>query len=118
WYSCNYARSCACQWELSAAYVSSSGERVLLVNPEAGTDHIQPRSLLDRLFASADDLNSLARKVAQHVVPIAAGALGENFRLRQPRSLGFQPAGSNRFVGRLPELWAVHDALARSANPM
>src|ERR1700751_3070090 len=36
----------------------------------------------------------------------------------KPRPFGFQPAGSDRFVGRVPELWAVNDGLKRSANPM
>ncbi|MDQ6704616.1 MAG: tetratricopeptide repeat protein [Acidobacteriota bacterium] len=117
WYSINYAKSRPCQWELAAGYVCGSGERVLVVNPEQRTDHIQPRSLLDRLFAAASDPGQLARDVKRRVAEFS-DTLGETFSLKQPRPFGFQPAGSNRFVGRAPELWAIDDALKRSANPM
>jgi tetratricopeptide (TPR) repeat protein len=117
WYSTNYSKSRACQWELSTGYLYGSGERVLVVNPERQTDHIQPRSLLDRVFLTAADPNQLAREVKRRAAEFA-DALGETLSLKQPRSFGFQPAGSNRFVGRAPELWAINDGLKRSANPM
>src|SRR4051794_40419551 len=50
WYSPDYSRSRACQWELAAGYMCGGAERVLVVNPGLGDGHIQPRSLLDRLF--------------------------------------------------------------------
>jgi hypothetical protein len=117
WYSRNYAKSRACQWELAAGYLWSSGERVFVINPESGSDHIQPRSLLDRRFVTASDPSYIAREAKRQVAELG-DALGDPAGLKQPRPFGFQPAGSNRFVGRIPELWAVHDALKRSAHPM
>src|SRR5690348_5645612 len=63
WYSVSYARSRACQWELAAAYLCGPGERVLVFNPAPGTDHIQPRALLDRLFAGPNGSGCLPREV-------------------------------------------------------
>jgi pentatricopeptide repeat protein len=117
WYSVDYARSRACQWELAAGYLWGSGERVCVVNPTSGTDHIQPRSLLDKLFATASDPTQVARDVWIRAAGVGDG-LGDDPGCRRSRFFGFQPAGSNRFVGRVPELWAMHDAVLRSASPM
>ncbi len=77
-----------------------------------------PRSLLDWRFATAPDPNYIARDATRQVAELG-DALGDTPpSLKQPRPFGFQPAGSNRFVGRIPELWAVHDGLKRSAHPM
>jgi hypothetical protein len=117
WYSTDYSKSRACQWELSAGCCCGSGERVLVVNPSSGTAHIQPRSLLNRLFATASDPKQLALDVRLRVAEFT-DALGDNLGLKQPRPFGFQPTGSNRFVGRVPELWAINDGLKQSAHPM
>src|SRR5918997_2507455 len=59
WYSRNYAASRPCQWELSAAWLCEDGERILTINPEPDNDHIQPRSLLNRLYVGAGDLPAI-----------------------------------------------------------
>jgi tetratricopeptide (TPR) repeat protein len=117
WYSDNYARSRACQWELAAAYLCGSGDRVCVVNAALGTEHIQPRSLLDRLLADAGCPGKLAQDIGRRAAAFT-DSLGENRAWKQARCFGFQPAGSNRFVGRVRELWAIHDALQRSASAM
>jgi hypothetical protein len=55
YYSLNYWRSRACQWELTAAFLTSQSEgdprkRVLIINPEEKADHIHPVELRDELF--------------------------------------------------------------------
>ena len=87
------------------------------MNPATGTDHIQPRSLLDRLFITAADPCRLTQDVKLRAAEVT-DSLGDQFGFHQPRYFGFQPAGSNRFVGRMRELWAIHDGLKRSAHAM
>jgi tetratricopeptide (TPR) repeat protein len=117
WYSRDYAASRPCQWELSAAWLCDNGARVLVVNTEAGNDHIEPRSLLDRQYASSGDRAALVRVVKEAVAGFAT-AIGERVAFAQPLHYGRQLAGSNRFVGRAPVLWQLHDALSQSAKTM
>lgn len=117
WYSRTYARSRACQWELGAAFNCDAGERILVVNPEDGTQHILPRDLLERRVLRPTIELTLAEAItgelARHREPI--GAVRGIERLRP---IGFQPIRSNRFVSRTTELWAIHDGLRDAARPM
>ena len=83
----------------------------------SGIKHIQPRALLDRVFVGASDPAEMVRQVASRAAEFP-DTMGDHFGLHQPRAFGFQPAGSNRFVGRSAELWAINDGLTRSANAM
>lgn len=115
-YSINYTKRRACDWELAAAYVAGGAERVLVVNPEVGTDHIQPQTLREpRLAVLKDyaDLDALAQGIKAAVAKFDAplGALpkpadGQAW-IGLPRH-----GGSHRFVGRRTEIWQVHDGLA------
>lgn len=118
YYSRNYPTRRACQWELTATFLAAQREgdprrRVLVVNPEAGGDHIEPVELRDALYRAApaaDDeqgLASLAESVAQHVAGLE-GLLGEVVPLVPPAWHPEQRTGSARFVGRLAQMWAVH----------
>ncbi len=57
-YSREYPARRACQWELTAAFLAAQRagvnprQRVLVVNPERGGDHVQPIELRDALYAS------------------------------------------------------------------
>lgn len=124
-YSRSYPMKRACQWELTAAFVAAhrAGQdpraRVLVVNPEQGTAHIEPVELRDALFAAAPPprdagrLADLAAAVAAHVAGLDGllGALGVGVR---PPWRGRRPVGAARFVGRLRDMWAVHSALCTS----
>ena len=61
YYSETYPTRRACQWELTAGFVAAQrgGEdpraRVLIVNPERSTAHVEPVELRDALFAAAPD---------------------------------------------------------------
>jgi Tetratricopeptide repeat/TIR domain len=121
-YSATYPNSQACQWELTAAYLAAQragddpAERILVVNPEPGYDHLQPGELRDALAGqppAPDDqagLTKLAEAVADRARQVP-GPLGAVAPLAPPRWLPVQGLGSNRFVGRLPELWRLHAAL-------
>jgi hypothetical protein len=57
-YSKTYPTRRACQWELTAAFIAAESEgdprcRVLVVNPEPHTDHIQPIEFRDTKFRAA-----------------------------------------------------------------
>jgi len=124
--SLNYAHSRACQWELTAAFLAVQREgdplqRVLIINPEENAEHIHPVELRDELFqkAPADQraIDSLAVSVATHVSAIE-GTIGEIRGLIQPRWFGKKGTGSNRFVGRLPDMWHIHSSLYSAEVPI
>ncbi len=123
YYSVAYPQRRACLWELTAAYLAGQREgdprrRVLVLNPEAGAEHVEPVELRDaRHWVAAGEppapaeLQALAHRIARHVHGLA-GTIGEVEPLAAPPWL---PAPSQRapgeFVGRLGELWQVHTAL-------
>jgi tetratricopeptide (TPR) repeat protein len=124
YYSTKYPTRRACQWELTAAFLAAQREgdprrRVLVVNPEEGSDHIEPVELRDALFRAAptpgdnDGHAALARTVAEHVVGLE-GLLGEVGPVTPPAWHPDQRPGSDRFVGRLAEMWEMHSALQAS----
>jgi tetratricopeptide (TPR) repeat protein len=127
WYSTRYPESRACQWELTAAYVAARQtaadprERVLLVNPEPTNGHIHPVDLRDAKFLTVDtsasdaSFNGLAVAV-QARVSLLGDSLGTGQMLASPRWHGSVGTGSNRFVGRLSDLWRVHTALWKSQH--
>jgi hypothetical protein len=126
WYSRAYPLSRACQWELTAAFIAAQQDgdprrRVLVVNPEVKADHIHPIELQDAVFEHAPvlgdgaGLHALTSTLKQHLDGIT-GLLGEIRSLSRPEWHGQQPVGSNRFVGRLADLWRIHSALHASEN--
>lgn len=124
--SLNYAHSRACQWELTAAFLAAQREgdpqqRVLIINPEENAGHIHPVELRDELFqkAPADQqgIDSLAASVATYVSAIE-GTIDEIRPLIQPRWFGKKGTGSNRFVGRLPDMWHIHSSLHSAEVPI
>ena len=126
YYSRNYSRSRACQWELTAAFLAAQHEgdprqRVLIINPEENAEHIHPVELRDELFqkapANQQGIDSLAASVATHVSAIE-DTIGETRGLIQPRWFGKKGTGSNRFVGRLPDMWHIHSSLHSAEVPI
>jgi hypothetical protein len=124
WYSAAYPRSRACQWELTAAWLAAegarelTGDRILVINPEPGVDHIHPVGLRDAKFLTLEDSDSLAGKIASRF----RKDLPTFGRLRTEKApdwpVAGMPTGSNRFVGRLAELWRIHGGLMGSLAPM
>lgn len=61
YYSAEYPRRRACQWELTIAFLAAQRKgdfdaRILVVNPEEITNHIHPIELRDALFQRAPTL--------------------------------------------------------------
>ena len=117
----HYPKSRACQWELTTAFIAAQNQgdprdRILVVNPSQGTDHIQPGELRDALFPQAPESTDEAglRDLADSIVVRAnavSGVFGDIQPLVQPRWFGYQGFGSNRFVGRIAKMWELHSAL-------
>jgi tetratricopeptide (TPR) repeat protein len=125
-YSLNYAHSRACQWELTAGFLAAQREgdprqRVLIINPEEMAEHIHPVELRDELFrkAPADPqaIDSLVSGIKTHISTIES-TIGEIKALTQPRWFGKKGTGSNRFVGRLPNMWLIHSGLYDAEVPI
>ena len=125
YYSATYPERRACQWELTAAFIAAGRlgpptNRILVVNPESGrTDHIEPVQLRDGLFANlpsspadpaswADEADRIKR-----IIDATDDYLGDA-ALEAPRQIGRRLVPTDRFVGRLPSLWAIHSALSGS----
>ena len=122
YHSCNYSRSRACQWELTAAFLAAQHEgdprrRVLVINPEKEWEHILPVELKDAEVPDSDDLDRLVSSVKARVDEIK-GTIGKIHALNPPEWYGRKGLGSNRFVGRLPYLWQIHSALHASDFPI
>jgi tetratricopeptide (TPR) repeat protein len=124
WYSEDYPKSRPCQMELTAALLAAQREgdprrRILVINPEPTAEHIEPVELRDAQYTAAP-LNaaacaSLAQRIAAHVAALP-GPLGAILPVVPPGQYGLTLTGSNRFVGRLPDLWRIHSALHASEN--
>jgi tetratricopeptide (TPR) repeat protein len=125
-YSLNYAHSRACQWELTAGFLAAQREgdprqRVLIINPLKMAEHIHPVELRDELFqkAPADPqaIDSLVSSIKTHISTIES-TIGEIKALTQPQWFGKKGTGSNRFVGRLPDMWHIHSFLHSAEVPI
>jgi hypothetical protein len=126
WYSAAYPTRRACREELTLALLAAERagegpERVLVVNPEPELGHVLEARLLDRRFAGPDqiiDMGSLAKLIADRAGEVS-GPFGAIPAMRPARWLygeeGWQ-GGSARFVGRLNQLWAIHDRLQRTTG--
>ncbi|MCX4741787.1 TIR domain-containing protein [Streptomyces antibioticus] len=131
-YSTQYPLSRACQWELTYAYLAGQREgdprkRVLVVNPDAGADHVQPVELRDARHwpwpATAEDQEHFAAKVAAHTAQLTDPMDGTwSAAATRTRPVSWLPApartGSSRFTGRLVEQWSIHTALHRHHAPL
>ncbi|MFJ8863997.1 TIR domain-containing protein [Streptomyces sp. NPDC102451] len=132
-YSAEYPRRRACQWELTYAYLAGQREgdprrRVLVINPEISADHVHPVELRDAKHwiwpAAPEALQGLAEQVAAHVTGIEwpLGAAGHLAGGREAPSAPWLPApartGSTRFTDRLAEQWRIHTALVRHRAPL
>ncbi|MEV5988320.1 toll/interleukin-1 receptor domain-containing protein [Streptomyces sp. NPDC052051] len=126
-YSRDYPRRRACQWELTYAYLAGQREgdprrRVLVINPELTTEHIQPVELRDARYwpwpRTPETAARLADSVAEHVRRLER-AMGDS---AATTPVPWLPApartGSARFGGRLAEQWHIHTALHRHRAPL
>ncbi|MCF3172368.1 toll/interleukin-1 receptor domain-containing protein [Streptomyces sioyaensis] len=118
YYSAAYATRPACQWELltvfrAASVLGRASERILVINPEAGPEHIQPVQLRDARYCTATDSDSVARLVQRVIERVASspGCLGDAIEAQRPVWRPVEHLGSERFVGRVNEFWQLHHAL-------
>jgi tetratricopeptide (TPR) repeat protein len=118
-YSQGYPNSSPCQWELSQAFVAAMRlgdprNRVLVVNPESGSTHIEPVELRDALYGTLagnepDQIEGVAAKIAAHTETIGT-TLGSG--MAEPAMwLPSQPSAATRFAGRFRQIWQIHSAI-------
>ena len=124
WYSKTYPTRRACQWELTAAIIAAQRDssdikavenRILALNPELTRTHIQPLHIQDQRYISAYkvDADKLAQQVFDHLQRVDQ-TFGEFHHLTRPHWFGSNMRlGSNRFVGRVADLWAIHSGLLK-----
>jgi tetratricopeptide (TPR) repeat protein len=119
YYSAGYPQSSPCQWELTQGFVASMRlgdprRRVLVVNPEPASSHIEPVELRDALYGEltgggATEIDDVAGRIATHVATIDT-ELGAG--MAQPAIwLPSHPTAATRFVGRFRQMWQIHSAL-------
>ena len=98
----SYPSRMACQFELTAAYLAGLAEgdpsrRIVVINPELGTDHLQPVELADDRFAVLPAPGGERRAMAAIVMRIQArvdaitGGIGGVPFSRQPVVRGTYP---------------------------
>jgi hypothetical protein len=114
----------ACQWELTAAIIAAQRDssdikaienRILALNPESTRTHIQPLHIQDQRYIAAYDFDAekLAQQVFDHLQRVDQ-TFGEFHQLTRPHWFGSNMRlGSNRFVGRVADLWAIHSGLLK-----
>ena len=128
-YTATYPTRSACQWELTAAWIAASAagrpEAVMAINGERTSSHIVPIQLADRRHptldatAGPDEIKAVASLVAAHVQGLGgATPLGVGLPNQRPPRYGQAALGTDRFVGRLAELWSLHSTLHESSFPM
>jgi hypothetical protein len=114
----DYLSSRACVWELTAAFIASQklglpSERIFIVNSSDTTEPLKklPIELQDAKYAHSVD-------VALEAIPSRLENISGTFQdigpLIAPRPIGRRFTGSNRFAGRLTEMWAIHSNLNAS----
>lgn len=129
WNSADYARRRGLQWEFMSAFAAASrrGEeqqRIFLVNPETPASTAIPPAIAARCRVEsarapvAPTEDSTAARVAAHVATLT-GYLGGN-ATTTPRWLPCAMSAFERFAGRSPQLWRIHEFFTASpdtANP-
>jgi tetratricopeptide (TPR) repeat protein len=123
-YSRDYPASGPCQQELTAAWTAAQQlgappySRVLVINPEAGFDHIPAVLREQQSMGWASDAFSfawLSGRIQGHVRGLQ-GALAPAGLPAMPEYLGMTPVQAALFVGRVRPLWDLHGLL--TANRM
>ena len=121
WYGPQYPNRRACREELTLALLASRTAdglpRIVGVLPDPTMIGVVESPLLDTKLANTNDLPAAARAIAARVATytVPFGALTQPAR---PRFVGGEGwfDGSQRFVGRLTELWAIHDQLQPTSD--
>lgn len=120
WYGREYANRRACREELTLAMLASRRHRgpgrVVAVLPDGRMHQVVTSPLLDLELPDLTDAGALSSAIVRRVRAVN-GPIGAVDRVDRPRiygGLGWTD-GSRRFVGRLGELWAIHDQLQPSS---
>jgi Flp pilus assembly protein TadD len=125
YYSSEFPRRYACQWELTAAFIAAQRdgdprERVLVINPDPEGDHVRPVELADAKFfpepVTPENMRHLVRRVREQVAK-APGPFGRPRPPVDPARLPARVLRPRQVIGRYPQLWEIHSALHRMDFP-
>ena len=91
--------------------------RVAAIVPDGNFDRVVNSPLLDTKMIDAHDLDAAADVIASRV-RVLDSTLGDIAVAPRPRLFGAEGwvDGSRRFVGRLAEMWSVHDQLHETTS--
>ncbi len=123
YYSADYAARSACQAELMTAFLAGQREgdpcgRIMVINPEPGTDHLRPVQLADARFAlPTAGLAELARQVRTRAAKVER-SIGDVPAVNRPRWSARRLCHVRNFSGRYRELWDLHTALHANDYPV
>ncbi len=124
YYSARYPSRPYCMAELTAALIAAeqgpkAQTRVFIVNPMPDVDHVFPATLRDRLLGSAtpESLPNTAAEISRRLQNIDT-SLGDVGIASLPEWHPVPRFSSSRFVGRVRELWQIHDALVSPDLPL
>jgi TIR domain len=123
YYSADYATRSACQRELMTAFLAGQREgnpcgRIMVINPEPGTDHLRPVQLADAKFAlPAAGVAELARQIMKRSAEVER-SIGEVPPVVRPRWSAQRLGHVRNFTGRYRELWDLHTALHAIDYPL
>jgi hypothetical protein len=115
YYSTSYPERASCQLELTVAFLAGqargdAARRILVINPEPTTGHLQPVELSDARYLPDDPgrPEMVAARIYARVRELR-GTIGRP-AVRKSPCYGRVP-GQAGFVGRHREQWALHSAL-------
>ncbi len=115
YYSKSYPERASCQLELTVAFLAGQAEgdparRILVINPESTTGHLQPVELSDARYLPADPErpDPIAALIHARVRELR-GCIGHP-TIRKTPCYGRVP-GQAGFVGRHREQWKLHSVL-------
>jgi hypothetical protein len=113
WYSKSYPESRPCQWEFTAAFTTAQSvdpamERILVINSEGSSDHIQPEFFRDQqyLIPSGENRAGLAETIRRKL-EVLTGTFGDFIQdgklMAKPPRYRRYATSADYFTGRLGE---------------
>ncbi len=119
YFSHDYTQSRACMAELRAMYIAAMhngwkpAERIFILNPEPTNDHLKDLPVDLRDINAAQTAESAVAKLPGLVEKLD-GTFGRYGLRDKPIHYGRMLTGSERFVGRVREMWDIHNLLNAS----
>ncbi|HND34049.1 MAG TPA: toll/interleukin-1 receptor domain-containing protein, partial [Myxococcota bacterium] len=109
WYTDDYEQSAICRWELRRAWIASGAELPVRIYLLCAPGVAAPAHFPPELIYRAEDLPSFLSALRPPSAPFGPPPA-------LPLVLPFPRPSSPRFVGRVPELWRLHQLLSQPGS--